>query len=95
MFCFVKTALALSMVMSLGKTNLYFVSTFSKNSRGDSIIILFISCLNFELWKFCAALRRALISRLASFIASLEASASSTLEDRELGRGETCSFGDG
>ena len=52
MFCFVKTALALSMVMSLGKTNLYFVSTFSKNSRGDSIIILFISCLNFELWKF-------------------------------------------
>ena len=82
------------MVMSFGKSNLYFFTAISKNSYGFSAIILFISLLNFKLWNLCAALLRALISRSASFMASVEASASSTLEEREFGRGETCCLGE-
>ena len=93
-FCFVKTALALSMVIPLGNSNLYFSTAISNNSWGFSAIILFISRLNFMLRNLSAALLRVSISRPASHIASLEVSVSSTLEDRELGRDEACCLGD-
>ena len=93
-FRFVKMAFALSMLISLGNTNSYFSTAISSNSYGFSAIIFFMAILNFWLRNLVAALLRALNSRLTSFTTSLEASDSSTLEDRELGRGEICCLGD-